>query len=91
MRTTPISVRVASNLLASLDEMSYGLGLSRSETIREACIQYIVSSIEDPLDKQYVTGYLRFPEEDDGDDWRATLAAEVLGEEDWSDFYESDQ
>lgn len=81
-----IQVPMPEDLLTSLDKLSHEQDLSRSAVIREACAEYVASTQKAESIRQYVESYEKYPEEDDGD-WREQLAAEVLGDEDWSEEY----
>ena len=84
-RNKIIQVPIQEDLLGILDAVSRERGQSRAAFIREACAQYVASLREAELDRQYVEGYLKFPEDPaEGEAWIKN-AAEVWGEESWED------
>ncbi len=80
-----IQVPMPGALLASLDDLSHKQDVSRSALIREACAKYITATQEAEWDRQYIEGYKKFPEDDEGG-WRDKNAAAVWGDEDFSDW-----
>jgi metal-responsive CopG/Arc/MetJ family transcriptional regulator len=80
-----IQVPMPAELVESLDELSEKQDVSRSALIREACAKYLSSTEEAEKIRRYIEGYTKYPEVDEGD-WREQLAAEVWGEEDFSDW-----
>jgi len=81
-----IQVPMPEDLLASLDALASQREESRSLVIRDAVATYVSDARKAELVRQYVEGYEKFPEVDEGD-WRERLAADVWGEEDWSEDY----
>ena len=91
MKKKIIQVPMPSELLEQLDEVAAQRGESRSFMIREACAEYIASSREAELVRQYIEEYERTPETREEREWVETataLAAETLAGEDWSKEYE---
>ena len=84
-RNRVIQVPIQEDLLGTLDEVSRERGQSRAAFIREACARYVASLHEAELEQQYVEGYKRFPESTKDSEWRAWLAAEVWGENEWDE------
>ncbi|MEO8457977.1 MAG: CopG family transcriptional regulator [Chloroflexota bacterium] len=80
-----IQVPMPEELLATLDSISHEQDVSRSALIREACVEYIATSKKAEDVRRYVESYTKYPEKDEGN-WRELLAAEVWGEEDFSDW-----
>ncbi len=80
-----IQVPMPAELVVSLDELSEKQDISRSALIREACAKYVSSTEEAEKIRRYIEGYTKYPEADEGN-WREVLAAEVWGEEDFSDW-----
>ncbi len=88
-----IQVPVPDDLLRELDELSEKRGQSRSALIREACAEYITSLEEAEAVQKYIRSYEEMPETEEEKEWAevgAQLAAEVWGEEDWSEEYAAD-
>lgn len=88
-----IQVPVPEDLLRELDELSEKRDQSRSALIREACAIYIASLEEAEADRRYIRSYTEMPETDEEKEWGelgSQLAAEVWGEEDWSEEYAAD-
>ncbi|MBI2913305.1 MAG: ribbon-helix-helix protein, CopG family [Chloroflexi bacterium] len=88
-----IQVPVPEKLLRELDELSEKRGQSRSALIREACAEYMASLEEAEAVQRYIQSYVEMPETEEEKQWGelgAQLAAEVWGEEDWSEEYAAD-
>jgi metal-responsive CopG/Arc/MetJ family transcriptional regulator len=83
-----IQVPMPAELVESLDELSEKQDVSRSALIREACAKYLSSTEEAEWVRQYVEGYTKYPEMVSADEAKARLmlAAEVWGDEDFSDW-----
>lgn len=73
-------------LVGKLDALSEKHSQSRAALIREACRKYVVDEHRRGLERQYVEGYLRIPEDPAMGESGAKLAADVWGAEDFSDW-----
>lgn len=80
-----IQVPMPPELVESLDALSDKQEVSRSALIREACTKYLTSAQEAEWDRQYTEGYTKYPEDDEGG-WRDRNAAQVWGDEDFSEW-----
>ncbi len=88
-----IQVPVPEDLLRELDELSEKRDQSRAALIREACAEYMANLAEAEADRRYIRSYTEMPETDEEREWGelgSQLAAEVWGEEDWSEEYAAD-
>ncbi len=83
-----IQVPMPAELVESLDELSEKQDVSRSALIREACAKYLTSTEEAEKIRRYIEGYTKYPEEISNEEAEARLrlAAEVWGDEDFSDW-----
>ncbi len=83
-----IQVPIEEELLESVDTYARQAGKSRAAFIREACAEYITRSDEEELHRRDIEGYTKYPERVSPaeDEWRMKNAAEVWGEEDFSDW-----
>lgn len=91
MKKKIIQVPMPAEFLAELDAAAKSRGESRSAFIREACAEYIASSREAELVRQYIEGYERLSETEEERQWAeagASLAAEAWAEKDWSKEYD---
>ena len=78
-----IQVPMDKSLLDALDSVWQGRASSRAEFIREASRRYVKSLQDEELDREYLKGYRRFPEEPALAEAQASLAGQVLAEEIW--------
>jgi metal-responsive CopG/Arc/MetJ family transcriptional regulator len=78
-----IQVPVDEELLKELDSLSRERGVSRAQLIRESCEHYARVTRRDEMDRQYVEGYRKHPEDEDWGEVGAAMAAETLEEEEW--------
>ena len=78
-----IQVPVEANLLDALDTMSKKRRQSRSRLIREACQRYLAQLEYEELDKLYLEGYQRLPEEPSLGQVQAALTNQTLPQESW--------
>jgi metal-responsive CopG/Arc/MetJ family transcriptional regulator len=78
-----IQVPVDEGLLSSLDSMAKERGQSRSELIREACQRYLKQVEYEKMDKVYIEGYRRLPEEPIIGEAQVAAAGHVVSEETW--------
>ncbi len=88
-----IQVPVPEDLLRQLDELSERRDQSRSALIREACAIYVANLEEAEAVRRYIRSYEEMPETEEEKEWAelgTQLAAEVWGEEDWSEEYAAD-
>ena len=73
-----IQVPVDEKLLTALDKLSRKQSKARSEIIRQACRQYLEQVESEELDKIYIQGYERIPEEAETGEIQVTLTGEFL-------------
>lgn len=78
-----IQVPVDEGLLSSLDSMAKKRGQPRSELIREACQRYLKQVEYEKMDKVYIEGYRRLPEEPTIGEAQVDAAGHVVSEETW--------
>lgn len=78
-----IQVPVDDDLLADLNRVSKGEGMTRAELIRLACQRYLRQLKQDALDARYVKGYEEVPEEPEMAEAQAELAAGMMKKEQW--------
>jgi metal-responsive CopG/Arc/MetJ family transcriptional regulator len=78
-----IQVPIDQELSEALDSLSETEGRSRAELIREACRLYLRRLEEERLNREYVKGYVRIPEEPALGEAQAALAGRVLPKEKW--------
>ena len=78
-----IQVPMEEELVAALEARSKKEGRSRAELIREACRIHLRRRGEEEMDRVYVEGYIRFPEDPTLSKALDTLAAEVISKEEW--------
>ncbi len=83
MRKKIIQVPIDEALLRELNAMSRKQGKNRSELIREACAHYVAEVEEAELDKAYVEGYKRIPDDPALGEAGLKLLAEILPQENW--------
>ena len=60
-------------------------GSTRAALIRAACAEYLERAQEEELDRRYIEGYRRTPEQPYFGDAGAQLAAQVWPAEDWDE------
>lgn len=80
-----IQVPLDEKLLRLLNRQARALRSSRAALIRSACQEYLRRLEEEELDRRYVEGYRRKPEDRAWGKAGAKLAARVWPVEDWSD------
>lgn len=73
-------------LCRRLDVLSKEKGTPRAQVIRDACRQYLWRLEQERLDREYVEGYKRIPEDPRVFQAYAAMTADILPEEDWSDW-----
>lgn len=85
-----VQVPMEEELRQKLDAVAEAERKPRAEIIRKACKEYLRQIQEAELDRQYVEGYRRMPEDPREVEALGLLAAQVwaqeYGEEDWSDW-----
>lgn len=86
MGTRLVQVPMDEDLRAKLDAVAQARMKPRAEIIREACHAYLGWLREEELDRVYVEGYSRIPEDPSWAQAQVDLLAEVLPPEDWSDW-----
>jgi len=83
MRKKVIQVPFDDRLLTELNTLSKQQRKTRSELIREACARYVADVEEAELDRIYVEGYRKIPDDPAFGEALEKMAAEVLPEEKW--------
>ena len=78
-----IHVPMEEDLLAALDARSKKEGRSRAELIREACHILLRRWEEEEMDRVYVEGYRRIPEDPALGEAQIALLGQVLPEDNW--------
>ncbi len=78
-----IQVPVDEELLHDLDELSRKRQQARAEVIRAACLRYLKQAEMEELDRIYVAGYKRVPEDPAFAEAQAKLLKDVWPEEKW--------
>jgi metal-responsive CopG/Arc/MetJ family transcriptional regulator len=78
-----IQVPVDEGLLTALDKLSKKQCKARSALIREACQHYLAEVEIDELDRLYLQGYERLPEEPEMGDAQIALVGGILPGESW--------
>lgn len=79
-----IQVPMDDKLLREMNRKAKAFRSSRAALIRKACEEFIRKLEEEELDRQYVQGYLRKPEDPAWGKIGSRLAAEVWPWERWS-------
>jgi hypothetical protein len=83
LRSKIIQVPIDQGLLSHIDETAGMVSESRAEFIREACRDRLRSLAIQKLDRRYVDGYRRRPEDSTPARVNARLLAKVLPSERW--------
>lgn len=83
MTTKIIQVPMNEELLKKLNKYSKKRKIKRAALVRQACERLLKQLQEEELDRQYVEGYRRIPEDSAIGEAGLKLAAEVLAKEDW--------
>ncbi len=78
-----IQVPIDEDLLKELNSLSKKQHKARAEVIREACAHYITEVEEEELDRIYIEGYKRIPEDPAIGETGLKLLAEFHPEETW--------
>lgn len=78
-----IQIPLEDDLLARIDETAEALDTSRAAFIREACRLRLKSLEAKKLDRRYVAGYRRIPEDTDWAETGGTLLSRILPQEEW--------
>ncbi len=78
-----IQVPVDGELLAALDQLAQKQRKARSELIRQACQRYLREVESAELDRLYIEGYRRLPEEPGVGEAQIAVAGKFLPEETW--------
>jgi len=82
-RSKVIQVPIDSGLLSHIDETAGLVAENRAEFIREACRQRLRDLETKELERRYVEGYRREPEDPTGARTNAKLLARVVPRERW--------
>jgi len=80
-----IQVPMEEKLLYDLNDMAKKQNKPRAEFIREACVKYIAETREEELDRQYIEGYKRIPEDTSWAEAQEKILGEVWPRESWED------
>src|ERR1700674_2615824 len=80
-----IQVPMDNKLLREMNRKAKAARSSRAAVIRKACEQYIHRLEDEELDRQYVEGYRRKPEDPVWGEIGELMAAEVLTPEEWDE------
>jgi len=83
MTTKIIQVPMNEELLKKLNKFSKKQKVKRAALVRQACERLLKQLQEEEMDRQYVEGYRRIPEDPAIGEVGAKLAAEILSKEDW--------
>jgi metal-responsive CopG/Arc/MetJ family transcriptional regulator len=78
-----IQVPVDKELLKALNTTCKKQKKKRAEFVREACKKLLAQLRNEELERQYIEGYRRIPEDPIEGEIGAKLAAEVLEKEEW--------
>jgi hypothetical protein len=80
-----IQVPMDDKLLREMNRKAKASRSSRAALIRKACEEFIRRLEEEELDRQYVEGYRRKPEDPIWGQIGEMMAAEILSPEDWDE------
>jgi len=80
-----IQVPMDEPLLREINRQARARGSTRAALMREACREYLRRREEEELERRYVEGYRRKPENPTWGEAGAKMAAEVLAVEDWDE------
>jgi hypothetical protein len=80
-----IQVPMDKKLLQAVNRKARAKKSTRAALIRTACEEYLRKLEEEELDRRYVEGYRRKPEDPAWGELGAKLAAEVWPQEDWNE------
>ena len=83
MRKKVIQVPFDDRLLTELNTLSKKQDKTRSELIREACARYVAEVEEAELDRIYVEGYRKIPDDPAFGEAGLELLKEIFPEESW--------
>lgn len=83
MTTKIIQVPMSEELLKKLNKFSKKQKVKRAALVRQACERLLKQLQEEEMDRQYVEGYRRIPEDPAIGEVGLKLAAEILAKEDW--------
>jgi metal-responsive CopG/Arc/MetJ family transcriptional regulator len=70
-------------LLKKLNKFSKKQKVKRAALVRQACERLLKQLQEEEMDRQYIEGYRRIPEDPAIGEVGLKLAAEILAKEDW--------
>jgi hypothetical protein len=84
-----IRVPIDEKLLGAIDRQAKTSRTSRAAIIRKACEEYIHRLEEEKLERQYIEGYRKKPEDPVWRQLGSELAAEVWPREDWEEWYDT--
>lgn len=83
MTTKIIQVPMDEELLKNLNKVCKKQKVKRAALVRQACERLLKQLQEEEMDRQYVEGYKRIPEDPAIGEVGLKLAAEILVKEDW--------
>jgi metal-responsive CopG/Arc/MetJ family transcriptional regulator len=78
-----IQIPAEPELVEALDRVAKERGVPRAEIIREACQKMLRTLEEEELDRIYVEGYRRIPDDGEVGEAQLKMAAQVLPPERW--------
>jgi metal-responsive CopG/Arc/MetJ family transcriptional regulator len=78
-----IRIPMEDDLLEQIDEKAEAMATTRTAFIREACKLRLRGLDTRTLDRRYVAGYRKHPEQMDWAETGATLLTQILPEEEW--------
>jgi metal-responsive CopG/Arc/MetJ family transcriptional regulator len=83
MTTKIIQVPMNEELLKKLNKYSKKQKIKRAALVRQACERLLKQLQEEEMDRQYVEGYRRIPDDGMIAETQLKIMSEVLPKEDW--------
>jgi metal-responsive CopG/Arc/MetJ family transcriptional regulator len=83
MTTKIIQVPMNEELLKKLNKYSKKQKMKRAALVRQACERLLKQLQEEEMDRQYVEGYRRIPDDGMIAETQLKIMSEVLPKEDW--------
>lgn len=83
MTTKIIQVPMNEELLKKLNKFSKKRKIKRAALVRQACERLLKQLQEEEMDRQYVEGYRRIPDDGMIAEAQMKMLAEILPKEDW--------
>lgn len=78
-----IHIPIEADLLERIDETAEAMATTRTAFIREACKLRLHRLDTQALDRRYVAGYRKYPEQKEWAETGVTLLTQILSEEEW--------